>query len=686
MAFDFTKIFGKMVNVTAGVVGSDGTKAPDKISIKSGFNLFLLLLNFVLSFVICAFRNSEGYSITTIVFIVIMLLILIFLFIINSTSKIKDAPLNVIVLLIFFISLILVALPLPITVEALMNSFFFSLTIILTGWIIIKLFGLIFGKGNATVNVTKEGVFSKEVAEGGKTVNMGYNLFIFQILRTIALAVFLMTFLWVLISSPFSFFGGSLYGGFMHLLICVPLMMLLSSFWNSGSNISIILIIAGSFATYMLSFMFPTLFANLWVLSTTSSASAGASTISSFNSISPMGYYKSTYIVKTGQTEKKLGPTYELISDDVLTSTFEVQGRLCDESILVASLTFQNKAKFELKDLSLQMSALRDPYCTLFNLGADVGNCNVCEVNFTLPKAKGSTYSVSITNLPKGVPRTVNVPFKTRLKADVMEQICKIRSNILVHYHTTSVFPLSFMDYDAYLISPKNIGNPLSTSSFGKVLISMDIGQQPVVVNDDTKINDQVLLKMAWSQKGDGLVNTPQLILYLPESLGKCQQITNMESYQGSGGEYTGIYGYNEGGLLSLNVDFKCTNYKNDFGADSALSIKSYCNNIFSEDITIAESNASSPIYFTHFTPEYDSSFEGMPSFNEACEDLASKGYSVCVATDNVQNDLLLCPLSLQNVDVSEVDLSTYLIRADALYSFNSIREEQFTVSNCNAI
>jgi hypothetical protein len=76
-----------------------------------------------------------------------------------------------------------------------------------------------------------------------------------------------------------------------------------------------------------------------------------------------------------------------------------------------------------------------------------------------------------------------------------------------------------------------------------------------------------------------------------------------------------------------------------------------------------------------------------MPSFDDACIDLATKGYSVCVTNKDVeQNEVLLCPLYLGGIDVSEIDLSTYLIRADALYSFNAIKEEQFVVSNCNAI
>ena len=211
--------------------------------------------------------------------------------------------------------------------------------------------------------------------------DLGYSLMIFEVVRTLTISILLMTSLWVLVSSPFSWFGGSLYGFWMQTIITVPLMLLLSSFWNSGSNLGLIMIAGASFAAYMLSFMFPTLFANLWTLSTTSSASAGASTVNSFGEISPLSYYKSTYIVRTGKTEKRMGPTYELISDDVISSTFRVEGRLCDESDIVAVLTMQNLAKFELKDLSVQFSALRNPYCAWDQEGKSDG-VNVCEIDF----------------------------------------------------------------------------------------------------------------------------------------------------------------------------------------------------------------------------------------------------------------------------------------------------------------
>ena len=586
----------------------------------------------------------------------------------------------------------------------------FFLLIFLTAYIVISSINFIFnpekyyvdesGQGEpmteAVFNVWKKAV---DPAKPDKLINeeaakkyvlkgdVAFPMLFYKIMRTIALAAFIFSNLWILSISPFSFFGGSLYGGIMQVILASGLGLLMFSFWVNANTLGLGLVTAGCFATYMLSFMFPTLFANLWVISTTSSASAGASTVSSFSSISPMSYYKSTYIVRTGQTEKRMGPTYELISDEVVGLRFSVLGRMCDESILVASVNIQNLAKFELKDLSVQLSALRSPYC--FGAEEDPLNiCNICGVSFTDPEGKGSSYTEPIKNLPKGVPRTVNVPFTTWLPADVMNMVCRIRSNVLVHYHTTSVFPLSFIDYNAYLISPKNIGNPLSTSSFGKVLLSVDVGQQPVVVNEKTQINDQVLLKMAWSQKGGGVVNSPKIVLYLPQDLGSCEKVRNSEiSYRGSMGfAYTGIYGYNrDKTTLFKNTDFNCKNFLNQ----TETNVTTFCDTIFSEGINPSLNTTQADVKksIIYFTPKYESSFQGMPSFNDACEDLSTKGYTVCVAdSDLIQNDILLCPLNLGGIDVSEVDLSTYLIRADALYSFNNIKEDQFTVENCNAI
>jgi hypothetical protein len=148
--------------------------------------------------------------------------------------------------------------------------------------VLYKLIQILFGSGTDTTKtyyVDAEGNYAGDKAGAGltpKTVTLGYNYMIFAVVRTLALSTLLMTSLWVLIASPFSLFGGSSYGFFMQMIITVPLMLLLSSFWSSGNNWGLLMITGASFAAYMLSFMFPTLFANLWVLSTTSSASAGA--------------------------------------------------------------------------------------------------------------------------------------------------------------------------------------------------------------------------------------------------------------------------------------------------------------------------------------------------------------------------------------------------------------------------
>jgi hypothetical protein len=88
-----------------------------------------------------------------------------------------------------------------------------------------------------------------------------------------------------------------------------------------------------------------------------------------------------------------------------------------------------------------------------------------------------------------------------------------------------------------------------------------------------------------------------------------------------------------------------------------------------------------------YYTPEYSSSFSGMPSVYDACNDLVSRGYTVCIANKPVGSlGFLTCAIDLKGLTVSDIDLSTYLVRADAIYSFNTIKEERFTVTNCNAI
>ena len=694
----------EILDLLKGKIKETGAAARKAAFEKNPAGVLIIVLSIFSCFVITGSFNSNNMILGWTVFVILLIINIIYIVMFVKNNKFSNEndpslPFKYILGISIPICYILVAILLAvgglgeniITIDLILGSFMFFTVFGVCITVIAKLLLLIFNPEAQKFYRNDAGTFLREdeftalktEVEKGKYqevsgINSGLPVLIFKILRVIALSVYMMTSVWVMVASPFSFFGGSLYGGFMQLAIIVPLALLLSSFWVSGNNIGLIMITLASFGAYMLSFMFPTLFANLWIMSTTSSAGAGASTISSFSAISPLSYYKSTYVVRTGTTEKRMGPTYELISDDVVSSTFSVLGRLCDESVIIASLNFQNRAKYELSDLSVQMSALRSPYC--FGSEVDSGSCNICAVNFTVGN-KGATYTETIDNLPKGVPKTVNVPFTTWLPADVMQQVCKVRSNILVNYHTTSVFPLSFIDYDAYLFNPENIGNPLSTSSFGKVLISMDVGQQPVVVNNDTRLNDRVLLKMAWSQKGGGVVNTPKLVLFLPENLGVCKELTTAEvikSYTGSSGsQYTGIYGYNRDKTeIFKKVDFTCYTYN-----ESTNNISAFCDNLLT---TRTRKAAESLLYYT---PEYESSFKGLPSFTDACEDLTAKGYRTCISNrDIIASEVLICSLSLADIDVSEVDLATYLIRADALYSFNVIKEEQFMVDNCNAI
>lgn len=532
-----------------------------------------------------------------------------------------------------------------------------------------------------------------------KKISDESHYFIYSFIRTTALITFFSTNAWVLFLSPFSLFGGSLYGAIMQLLLAVPLYLLLLSFWANKSVAGLTMVSIASFGLYFLSFMFPTLFANLWVLSTTGSASAGASTVSGLGAISPLSYYKSTYLLSTGVTEKRMGPTMELISDDVVEVTFDISGRLCDKSPIVALLTVQNKAKYELKDILVQLSAIKNPYC--FGRSHDDRRCNICGVSFTQSSGAGNTYDELIFNIPKAVPRTLNIPFTTLLFADVMVQDCKIRSDVFLSYQTTSIFPLSFIDYDYYLLNPKSIGKPRSTNSFGKVLISMDAGQQPISVKEDTKEDDTVLLKLGWDQKGSGLVNNPKILLYLPEDLGHCKPFSTVtkagedKSYISSlGVEYTGLYGYSQNlNTIKDQEDFNCHS-----NTDDSETTEEFCerifNNVYSSDFSSGQNQLLYDSIISNdtsnkLTPTSDSSFDGFPTLKEACMDLASKekNYSICISKRDInQLGLLTCQINLKNVDVSNIDMSTYLIRADALYSFHTFNEKTFTVYNCDAI
>jgi hypothetical protein len=131
----------------------------------------------------------------------------------------------------------------------------------------------------------------------------------------------------------------------------------------------------------------------------------------------------------------------------------------------------------------------------------------------------------------------------------------------------------------------------------------------------------------------------------------------------------------------TLNREFEQLTYlQSSFSQFS--SVQDFCSFVSS-----GSNKAEAKESVIYYTPKYASSFQGFPSFNDSCLDLASKNYTVCIAKREISSsEILLCNLKLEGIDVSEIDLTTYLIRADALYSFNAIKEESFTVENCNAI
>jgi hypothetical protein len=72
----------------------------------------------------------------------------------------------------------------------------------------------------------------------------------------------------------------------------------------------------------------------------------------------------------------------------------------------------------------------------------------------------------------------------------------------------------------------------------------------------------------------------------------------------------------------------------------------------------------------------------------DVCEDMVYEyGYSLCRTRFRPDTeDVLYCQLDLSEVNVNEIDMNTYLVRADAIYEFHDVTTTTFTVDNCDAI
>ncbi|MBN1924094.1 MAG: hypothetical protein JW791_05045 [Nanoarchaeota archaeon] len=559
----------------------------------------------------------------------------------------------------------------------------------------------------------------------------------YKVARIFSISTFALVNAWILFVSPFSFFGGSVYGGIMQGILILPLLFLLINFWVSGSIPGLVLIGVACCVLFPLSFMFPTMFTNFYAISTGSSAAAGGTLMSNFAVVDPMSYYRSS-ILKQGITEQVTGPTFEEITDDVVGVEVEVEGRMCDDSDIVATVRLDNEAKYKISNVYVQLSSIKDIYASFFTGGAV--HFDICGIDFEPLIPGPNIYAEQwVSDLPKGAPATVIKTFQASLPPDVLQQYCGIRTDVVLSYHTTSVFPLTFIDSKSYFLEPVNIGNPGSISSFGKVRIDMDVGQQPVPVNDLTKINDTILLKVGWQPKDEALVSNPELYLFLPGDLGVCQD-TTLNSY----GVGNGLFQFSGSVIQDIydkksrfkfpdfecynNLDIKefcsnetfctftresvkyglCSTYPDlsDEDYDEALALfNSYrsnlcsdtknaiCNNLLpiTSEISVNELRADPMKALTSFTNKSEVASGRslrVPGAEGVCDELVNEmNYSICKARFNpTTNEVLFCTLSLKGIDVSEVDMNTYLVRADAVYDFHDVTITNFNIDNCDAI
>ncbi|PIX43659.1 hypothetical protein COZ55_01025 [archaeon CG_4_8_14_3_um_filter_38_5] len=561
--------------------------------------------------------------------------------------------------------------------SALMNSAFFTIL----GTIVYVIGSLIMFTVKP-IQVNEKGEVEKEKTPEG--VDVGGNMLLYRVGRIVALGAFLLVNEWIFLVSPFSLVGGSWYGFFMQIMIVIPLFFLLVNFWVNGITAGLYGIAIVSVLMFPLSFMFPTLFSNFYALTTGASATTGGTLMANFAQINPMSYYKSS-ILSAGTTEPVVGPTYEEVTDDVVGVDVSVGGRMCDSNDLVATVSVDNEAKYKLSDVFVQVSAIRNVYS--FNI-EDFDLFDVCRTDFDPDTDDRDLSSTQyIKDLPKGAPSTKTFTFQTELSPDILSQICSIRTDVVLAYHTTSVFPLTFMDYNAYQLSPANIGNPVSTSSFGKVRVDMDVGQQPVPYNEGN--GDTLLLKVGWEQKSAGIVNNPTIFLFLPGDLGSCEEDVDFRELYDVG---AGLFSYS-GSITDASrfeePDFECHVFD-----ESEETIEQFCEDNFVSTVEASGVTKDALAAVSHFdvsalnmSDEITSSLN-VPGIGSVCEDLVgNKGYTLCKTRLNPStSEVLLCTLELTGIDVSEVDMNTYLIRADAVYDFHDVTTTTFTVENCDAI
>ncbi len=554
-----------------------------------------------------------------------------------------------------------------------LNSFFFSLVGLLVSLVV----ALFIYSSKRTV------VYDADGKAHYLSTNEAMRIVLYKFVRTLTLIIYIHVNMWILFVSPWSFFGGSWYGGIMQMILAVPMLFLLLNFWTNGSNIGLIMVSLGSIGLFAFSFYLPTLFSNLYLISTSQSAIAGGSAVESYSVIDPTSYYKK-FTLKQGTTEETVGPNVEQVTDDVVDTQVEISGRMCDDEDIDASIIVRNQAKYELRDIHVRVSGTKDVY----------NGIDFCDIDLdpSTPDEKDKTYTYDISSLAKGSPNIHHFTFRTHLPWDVNTQVCYLRTDVILGYHTTSIFPLTLIDYDNYLVNPVNIGNPTSISSFGKIRIDMDVGQQPIPVKEGE--SKTITLKIGWEQKSDGIVNTPKIFLFIPGDLGPCVLDDNYEDH--SRGLWTvGSFNCKNKDEIAAMLEENSNNIeednnmvdeisnKVDNGLDLSEAICDYYG--FYSTMTSGNLDEEASKYNAISYLESKTYSITVPGADQGCKDLLDKGYYICnTALDVTQRDILRCVLDLSNVDVNKVDMETYLIRADAMYEFHDVTLTSYTVQNCD--
>ncbi len=485
---------------------------------------------------------------------------------------------------------------------------------------------------------------------------------------------------WFFLTTPYSLIGGSLFGFILQLIILAPSLLLTYNFLFTENTAGLYILAVANIAIIPLSGFFPTIYSNVFAFVTMGSAQAGAQAGVGAAALSPETYTR-RFILHQGTTEPPVGPSAEQVTDEVIRTEVSVGGRMCDSTRIDLEVQLQNLAKYRLENIWVETKSLKNKL-PLY------GFEDPCRVRFadeacTSRSADIDDYDETYCyfeqeNLAKGVPsRPLTTFFTTLLPEDVLTQTCTLRTDVILSYHSTSIFPITFVDYEDYLLYPENIGNPSAINSFGRVRIDMGVGQQPI---DD--MTSTVTLKVGWGQKEGGIVMNPDIYLFLPPDLVANQTVIvdgEEETFYGCiPFDQEEIESHAVGSAAGWGIEMDVSEYeKIDFECNNNLCAKMNATRSVEayEDPYMAVSDELSKAKSLN-----------VPGSSDVCEDLVEElNYTVCKSKNAVKpDDILLCKLNLTNVDVMGVKKNTYLVRADSIYDFYDTKITTFSVENCD--